>query len=640
LCAALALPLVLFAQDSQAPSDPKHHHYKVVDLGTLGGPQSFLNEEGAPVFPASTILNRVGAVAAIGDTSTPDPFAPNYCYGADCDVIYAFRWKGGVQTNLGVLPQDPATGPQAPCLDCAWSSWAFWISDNGLVAGESENNETDPLVGAPSSLAVLWKDGKIINLGTLGGYESVAAAVNDRGEVAGAALNSISDPFPGRYPDGEFFIFGNGTESHAFLWHDGTMEDLGTLGGPDSAAFLLNERGQVAGAGDVDFASNVVTGGPTVHPFLWQQGKMLDLVADAPAGMFGGTYGSVSGLNDRGQVAGTMNLTGDLMWHSFLWDAGEITDLGTLGGFMSTAVALNNAGHVVGNSDVTAICEACAPGNQKQLHRPFFWRDGVMTDLGLPAGDTAGTAYSVNAKDQVVGRSDVCTKVNSNDTCDASIYHGFLWEKGSLVDLQTLALPGSGLTVNDALNINDRGEIAGYGVLPNGDQHVVLLIPCDENHADVEGCDYGLVEPVIGAPVRPDQVTPAPVASPASLSRAEMMTRSRAFPQNGTGTVVELAPTQLFFTCRVIGWVCEGKPQPVTLTNAGATTLTINGITTTGPFSQTNNCGTSLKGGQSCTIYVSYAGPLSRWSWSGVLSVSDNGAGSPQKVSLYGTRAK
>src|SRR5271157_6603305 len=87
LCAALALPFVSSAQNSETENKPKHHHYKVVDLGTLGGPQSFLNEEGAPVFPASTILNRVGAVAAIGDTSTPDPFAPNYCYGADCDVI-------------------------------------------------------------------------------------------------------------------------------------------------------------------------------------------------------------------------------------------------------------------------------------------------------------------------------------------------------------------------------------------------------------------------------------------------------------------------------------------------------------------------------------------------------------------------
>jgi hypothetical protein len=60
----LALPLVSLAQDSDAKKEPKHHHYKVVDLGTLGGPQSFLNEEGVPVFPGTTILNHAGLVAA------------------------------------------------------------------------------------------------------------------------------------------------------------------------------------------------------------------------------------------------------------------------------------------------------------------------------------------------------------------------------------------------------------------------------------------------------------------------------------------------------------------------------------------------------------------------------------------------
>ena len=153
-----------------------------------------------------------------------------------------------------------------------------------------------------------------------------------------------------------------------------------------------------------------------------------------------------------------------------------------------------------------------------------------MTDLGLPPGDTAGTAYSVNAKDQVVGRSDVCTKVNPNDTCDASLYHGFLWENGSLVDLQTLALPGSGLTVNDALNVNDRGEIAGYGALPNGDQHVVLLIPCDENHLDMHGCDYDLVDAVA------EPQSPAPRYLPSGTQRPPQSRRTNRYhiPRPGT----------------------------------------------------------------------------------------------------------
>ena len=97
-----------------------------------------------------------------------------------------------------------------------------------------------------------------------------------------------------------------------------------------------------------------------------------------------------------------------------------------------------------------------------------------------------------------------------------------------MVDLNTLVSSSSGIHVEEAVNINDRGEIAVNGKDVDGNNHAVLLIPCDENHPDVEGCDYGLIEPVIGAPVRPPQVTPAPVASSAKLSPGEMMTRFRS----------------------------------------------------------------------------------------------------------------
>ena len=105
-----------------------------------------------------------------------------------------------------------------------------------------------------------------------------------------------------------------------------------------------------------------------------------------------------------------------------------------------------------------------------------------------------GDAYSVNSSDQVVGRSTLCSKVNPDDSCEGASYHAFLWGNGSIADLQTLILPGSGFTVNNAVNINDRGEIAGYGTLSNGDNHVILLIPCDGNRPGVEGCDYSLVD--------------------------------------------------------------------------------------------------------------------------------------------------
>jgi len=495
--AAFTVVCAAVAQDEAAKGKgAKHHHYKVVVMAPFGGPtSSFDTAAGLPSTGVTRILNQKGEEIAGADTPIPDP------YGfVDGQVNYVFRWQNGVQKNLGVLPQNPVVGPQTACYDCAWSTFAFWIADNGFVAGTSEDNAINPLTGLPASLAVLWKNNdEIVNLGTLGGMESQAAAVNNKRDVVGLAENSTMDPFPGRCPqDCEFLIFGNPTEVHAFLWGNGTMQDLGTLGGPDSTALYVNDGGQVAGVSDVDYNTNASTGGPTVHPFIWENGTMHDLIADAPVGMFGGTQGMAAWLNERGRVTGTMNLPGDATWHSFFWDRGVIQDLGTLGGINTTAEAMNNAGSVVGRSDVTAICTACPSGNQLQLHHPFVWNNGVMTDLVLLPGDTAGNASSINARNQVVGQTEQCTGVRSDDTCEATLYHAVLWENGSVVDLQTLLIPGSGIAISSANgephDINDRGEISGQGPLPDGSMRAILLIPCDDSHPNVEGCDYSMVD--------------------------------------------------------------------------------------------------------------------------------------------------
>ncbi len=92
-----------------------------------------------------------------------------------------------------------------------------------------------------------------------------------------------------------------------------------------------------------------------------------------------------------------------------------------------------------------------------------------MQDLGTVDGDPCSTAYVENIKGQVVGSSGVCFVGG----------HGFLWERGSIVDLQTLVLPGSDLSVIEAVFINEHGEIAGTGIRPNGDVHPILLQPVD-----------------------------------------------------------------------------------------------------------------------------------------------------------------
>jgi probable HAF family extracellular repeat protein len=461
--------------------EPGFHDYKVVDLGSFGGGNSYGQGVFLPYFPGTSTVNNSGVVAAWGDTSVADPFEP-FCY-VDCLVGYGLSWANGSADNLGVLPQSSSLGPQKPCLNCSWSSFPLAISNSGLIAGETENDDTDSLTGGPVSLAALWKGGKIVNLGTLGGNESGAIGVNNWGDVVGGALTTTSETVPNGYPYYDVFLFGYGTTSHAFLWHDGEMHDLQTLGGPNSIALFVNDLGQIAGVSDVDSASNtnraVNPGGPTVHPFLYEWGRMRDLIADAPADLFGGTYGIVSSLNNVGQVIGVMNRSGDQTWGSFLWERGSVKDLGTLGGTFTTAHWLNDSGSIVGRSNVTEVCETCGSNDEMQYSHPFLWKNNKMYDLGLPKGAQCATAKQINANGEVVGQSFLGVTSISFDFCSSSATGAFIWKNGSIKDLQSLLVPGSGITLDDSFNINEGGEILATGFLDNGDHRVVLLIPCE-----------------------------------------------------------------------------------------------------------------------------------------------------------------
>ena len=105
----------------------------------------------------------------------------------------------------------------------------------------------------------------------------------------------------------------------------------------------------------------------------------------------------------------------------------------------------------------------------------------------------------------------------------------------------------------------------------------------------------------------------------------------------GTGTVVEFNPTSLAFHCHNKPNNCPPPPQTITLTNTGSTTLSISSITITGSttFSQTNNCGSSVAAKGSCTITVAFKSS-SRGTFSGAVSVSDNGGRQPTAGAVVG----
>jgi probable HAF family extracellular repeat protein len=430
LFAALSIPTGVAVQGQ--PQNKQQPRYKLVDLGTFGGPTSAV-----PIL--EQVVNGRGALVGQADTPTPDPFAPN-CFNDDCYVSHAFQWQSGVQTDLGTLPGGD-------------SSTAGWINANGLIIGQAQNGQIDPLTGGPELRAVVWKGGSILDLGTFGGDESASIGENDRGQVIGVALNAITDPF-------SFF---GATQARAFMWEGGTMRDLGTLGGPDAFGQYVNSRGQVVGFSYTSYTPNQSTGVPTIDPFLWERGKMLDL------GTLGGTFGQVNDLNDPGEVVGTSNLAGDVYTHGFIWSAGVLSDVGTFGGDNGEADWINNAGEVAGSADF--------PGDQ--VHHGFLWKDGALTDLGTVNGDPCSRAYGINSSGQIVGASTDCF----------SFLHAFLWQNGGpSIDLNTLIPPSSSLQLVAGFFISDRGEIAGLGV-PSGCSpqdvyacgHAFLLIPCGKD---------------------------------------------------------------------------------------------------------------------------------------------------------------
>lgn len=322
----------------------------------------------------------------------------------------AFLWENGRMSALGTLG--------------GLESAAAAVNDAGQVIGGSLTRK--PARGH----AFLWQDGKMVDLGTLGGRRSSARAINNRGQVVGSSTTA------------------SGRE-HAFLWENGTMHDLGTLGGPTSIAMAINDRGQVVGSSE--------NANGRQRAFLWHQGRMRDLGTLSPAYS---AHCSAVDVNERGQVVGSCSSAtisfGQLGpgVHAFLWQNGRMRDLGTLRRDppTSAAVAINDRGAVIGNSPATGDWRA------------FLWRSGKLIGLGTIAGGDHVEAIAINNHGQVIG--------SGVPMGPHGMSHAFVWHNGVLTDLGTL---GGSVSVPSA--INEQGLIVGSSNTAAGKGHAVLWSP-------------------------------------------------------------------------------------------------------------------------------------------------------------------
>jgi probable HAF family extracellular repeat protein len=365
-----------------------------------------------------------------------------------------------------------------------------WVEGYSLLPGDNDVHE------------FLWHDGKMTDLGTLGGSNSFSEyRPNDFGNAGGEAETADPDP------NGEDFCgFGTQLTCLPFFWQHNRMIPQATLGGNNGAGFGTNDFGEMAGT-----AENT-TPEPTCgdsgqlfqyRPVFWSHGRVHELQTFP-----GDPVGLAYAINNRGQAVGQSGPCGvDFLGttsHALLWNNVKPTDLGNLGGAMNNlSQDINELGEVVGLSDL--------PGDV--TFHAFLWRGNKMIDLGTLPGDVHSNGESINIEGEVVGKSS-----------DASFNNGsaFVWQNGVMTDLNTLIPANSPLFLMNATSNNDRGQIVGSALqISTGETHVFLATPIEGE----EGGENATTEAGDAPFRRPNVVVPARIRKMLQQSRRHMMAR-------------------------------------------------------------------------------------------------------------------
>jgi len=237
------------------------------------------------------------------------------------------------------------------------------INDRGQIVGTASDAKG-------RSHAVLWQGGKLIDIGVLPGYDkSYASGINNVGQVVGWSEK----------PDPKYE-----SASQAFMWQKGKLQALPTLGS-ETMAVGINNKGQIVGFA---FTSSFVS-----HAVLWENGRIVDL-GSSPTKE---SIYNADAINDDGLIAGEVITF--KQFHSYfdlaIYYKGGMIDLGVIKGRRTRVKAVNNQDEIVGWAEVPVHAEKIE-GYVAVVH------GGKLKNLRvLPAGSSV---WDINDKGQIVGQ--------------------------------------------------------------------------------------------------------------------------------------------------------------------------------------------------------------------------------------------
>ena len=393
-------------------------------------------------FTATPAKGMVSLAIAVDGAGSHDPDG----------TITGYRWNFG----------DGATATGVTALHTYTKPGRFRIE---LTVTDSKGavDSTEHAVVSMSPVAATSY--QVTEVPTLGGWYTEPRKVNNAGEVTGFSYVAAT------------------SHAHAFLYRNGTIRDLGTLGGAASYGHDINDSGDVVGH------SLTATGAD--RAFCYCNGLMQELPT------LGGSYGQAYAINSAGTIVGQSD-DANGTYLGFIYRSGWASAISTLGGNYGDANAVNDAGHVAGRSTMAVGA----------MHA-YLLQGSTMVDLAAGTSGRDFTVYGMNDADDVVGmwipgtgtsptgflyRDGVPSEITAEyhepiDVNNAGVVVGsaafgnenraFVWdETNGMQDLNALLDPGTGLTLVVVQGISDAGQIVGHGNrVPSGTHVAVLLTP-------------------------------------------------------------------------------------------------------------------------------------------------------------------